>query len=190
MSTKSKLITFDAVWDNHPDIADLEHNPCQDKDGLPAYGNECAIRMGIALKRAGVTVPKKPKAHPRLAHCWVSGHKDEQHVLRAETLAKWIVKQRKLFGTVQKKRGLDWDSKSGVDWEFFKDRKGIVFFKDFWARTRPNGTEESAKQMSGDHIDVWNGSEQGGAAEGNSNDYFHRSKQIWFWELPEGGASA
>lgn len=190
MSTKSTLISFDSVWNSHPDIADHEHNPCRDKDGEPAYGNECAIRMGVALKRAGVKVPKKPKGHPRLIHCWVDGHKNEQHVLRAETLAKWMVKQRKLFGKVEKKKGTDWDTTNGVTSAYYKDRKGLVFFKDFWRRERRDGTLEPEKSMSGDHIDVWNGSEQAGAAEGNSNDYFERSKQIWFWELPESGPSA
>ena len=182
---KPKLISFDAVWNGHPDIADSEHNPCQDEGGEPAFGNECAIRMGIALKRAGVDVPKKPKGHPRLIHCWIKGHGEEQHILRAETLAKWMLKQRKLIGKVEKSKGTDWDEEKGVTWEHFKDRKGVVFFKDFWTRTRKDGTKQSQKNMSGDHIDVWNGSEQGGAAAGNSNDYFTRSKQIWFWELPE-----
>ncbi len=186
--SRSKLVNFNACWDSHPDIADSEHNPCRNKEGNPAHSSQCAIRLGIALKRAGVEVPVKPKGFKRLGHCWQKAHKGEQHVLRAEVLAKWLLKQRKQFGRAEKKVGSKWDATDGVDWEHFKGRKGIVFFKDFWSR---KGKDDDPNP-TGDHIDIWNGENQAGffspADHRNTNDYFHRSKQIWFWELPDDGA--
>ncbi len=192
--TRPTLVTFNACWNNHPDIADGEHNPCRNADGEPSYYNECAVRMGVTLKRAGVVVPIKPKGFDRLAHC-SHGHKGEQHVLRAEVLAKWMKKQVKHFGKIEKKIGFKHNRNKGVDWTHFQDRVGIVFFKDFWWRVKKRDADgnplEYEKWMTGDHIDVWNGFNQAGDDSGPmgvNNEYFERSKQIWFWELPDDGS--
>lgn len=165
----TELVSFKALWDGHPaNQGELE--PCKNKDGEGAFGNQCAIRMGVALKAAGVTLPRGS-----LAHCWIAGHKSEPHVLRAEELAGWILRQRARFGQVEKKVGQKWDKTDGITVEHYRGRQGIVFFKDFWTRAG-----ESDRNPTGDHIDVWNGTYQG-----NGDDsYFERSKQIWFWELP------
>ncbi len=185
MSTESTLISFDSLWNAHPDIADGEHLPCQYKDGSFRFANQCAIRMGITLKRCGIEVPNAPKWDKYLRHCkW---HKGEQHVMGAEPLARWIQKyQRKTFGAPKKSKGADWDTTHGVT-SLSYPKPGLVFFKDFWGRIRPGGKKEKPKRFTGDHIDVWSGTEQAG---GGSNAWFQMSKQIWYWELPVGGTSA
>lgn len=161
------LVSFKAVHDAHP-MTLGEHDPCRNEKGDPAFGNQCAIRMGIALKGAGVKVPASSAKH-----CWYKGH--EQHTLLAEQLAGWILQQKAKFGKADKKVGKKWDSTKGVDVTYFKGKQGIIFFKDFWAR---DGESDSAP--TGDHIDIWDGTKQGSG----SDDYFERSKQLWFWALP------
>src|SRR5690606_8906673 len=88
MATTSKKVDFDTVWNAHPKIAEDELEPCKGPDGNSPYANQCAIRLGIALKAAGVVVPKKTKGKAGgVAQCWMKGHGDAQHCLRAEELA-------------------------------------------------------------------------------------------------------
>lgn len=168
-------VKFQPIWDNHPDIKDHDHNPCKNAAGDPAFGNECSIRLSIAFKRAGINVPAT-KATP---HCWFPGH--VQHVLQAEALAGWILLQKAKFGKVDKKVGQEWDAKNGVSVDYYKGKKGIIFFKDFWRRELAGGKMESLENQTGDHIEAWDGQNQ---AAGSHDDYFVRSKQLWFWELP------
>lgn len=162
-------VKFQKVWDAHP-MTLGEHDPCRNEKGDPAFGNQCAIRMGIALLGAGIKVP----ASKSVKHCWYKGH--QQHCLLAEQLAGWILLQKPTFGAAEKRVGKKWDATNGVDVGFYKGRKGIIFFKDFWARAGEN----EAVAPTGDHIDVWDGAKQGSG----SDNYFERSKQLWFWELP------
>lgn len=159
----SKLVSFQPLWDNHPAVLG-ELEPCKNAKGESAFANQCAIRMGIALKAAGVTTSG-------LVVCW-HGHSGQQHILQAEPLAGWMLQQKQRFGTAEKKVGKNHDATKGVTHVDYKGRKGVVFFKDFWFR-------DKEKFPTGDHIDVWNGERQG---SGN-DDYFERSKQVWFWEL-------
>ena len=162
-------VKFKAVWDAHPmNLPTPEHDPCRNAAGDPAFANECAVRMGVALKGAGVTVP----ASKAVKHCWYAGH--VQHTLLAEQVAGWILLQKAKFGKADKKVGKNWDATNGVDVSYFKDKKGIIFFKDFWKRS------DAEKSPTGDHIDIWDGQKQGSG----SDDYFERSKQLWFWALP------
>ena len=111
----------------------LSVQPCD-----ASFENQCAIRMSVALRGAGVDL-----APFKGAYCW-HGHKP-RHVLRAEELANWLATRKDLVGTVAKHRNV-----TNAD---FAGKKGIVFIKDGW----PAG---------GDHIDVWDGeSLKGGDTE-------------------------
>lgn len=168
-------VKFKTLWEAHPMVKEPnEHDPCLNEKGLPAFANECAIRMGVALKGAGVNVPAT-KANP---HCWFKGH--VQHVLQAESLALWLLQQTAKFGKVQKKVGKNWDADKGLTVADYKGKQGIIFFKDFWRREIAPGKLESLQNQTGDHIDVWDGTRQGSGLD----EYFERSKQLWFWELP------
>ena len=56
------------------------------------------------------------------------------------------------------------------------NKKGIVFFQDFYAPIAQGS-------MTGDHIDVWNLSMMSGDYAGKRINYFQRAPAIWFWEI-------
>lgn len=152
------MIDFQTLWNNHPIIKDKEESPCS----LP-FDNQCAIRMGIALLRSGVKVTNVKK-------CW--SHPGEGHILLAEQLANRLQYHVSDVGTANKRK-----LPEVISVDDYKSKKGIVFFKDFWARTK--WEEKDERRFTGDHIDLWDGTQQ----THGGDDYFSRSKQVWFWEL-------
>ncbi|WP_133510926.1 type VI secretion system amidase effector protein Tae4 [Candidatus Thiosymbion oneisti] len=138
-------VTFWKLWGSHP----YPNRSCDTK----LFKDQCAVRMGEALRRAGVNLKSFNGlwCYPGLKH-------EPRHILRAEELANWMVRQSVLFGThsVYKK----------VTYKDFVKKKGVVFIKDGWG--------------AGDHIDVWNGSH----LKGGDRSWFARGKEVWFWELP------
>lgn len=94
----------------------------------------------------------------RGAKCWFHTPK---HILRAEELASWIAVTPTVFGRVKKVKHVNVDGYLG--------RRGIVLCKNFWG-----------VGLQGDHIDLWDGEN---FAHGG-HDYFERSQEVWFWELP------
>lgn len=74
-----KTIKFNELWKNYPS----EH-PCNKE-----LKDQCAIKMGVALTKAGVDTTKLVSAK---RHCWF--HKNsEGHVLAADELASGLKKQ-------------------------------------------------------------------------------------------------
>jgi len=68
------MVKFEQLWSNYP-----EGDPCdaKGKNGDKLFGNQCAIRLGYAMKKSGInftTFPKKRK-------CWV--HPASDHILAA-----------------------------------------------------------------------------------------------------------
>lgn len=139
-------IAFQALWDNHP----YPDSPC-DTD---TFTNQCAIRMGVALRESGVDLSsfRGAKCYPGFGH-------DPKHILRAQELADWLKTQPGLVGEVQ--------VHTNVTSGHFGGKKGIVFIKNGWGPT--------------DHIDVWNGLT--GDMKGGDPAYFARGQEVWFWEL-------
>src|SRR5690606_19484017 len=90
------MVTFRDLWYGHP-INESVQSPCiAPRDltnlegtsvarGFPVFANQCAIRMGVALKRAGVTANQLPGC----AHCAVHP-RDEMHFINATQLANAI----------------------------------------------------------------------------------------------------
>jgi hypothetical protein len=109
--------------------------------------------MGVALTKSGVNL-----ASFTGARCWPNLKHSPRHVLRAQELANWLVKQTALVGTVSKRK----KAKSAD----YAGKKGIVFFQDGWT----GGV---------DHIDVWDGH----ALKAGRPEYFALGKEIWFWQL-------
>ena len=146
-------ITFTDLWAAHPANRGIE-SPCLSASGVPNFENQCAIKLGLTLQRAGVSFA----AYPKAKCCWF-GH-TEKHVLRAEELANWLKNRPALFGAVQR-------FQHTTDAAFL-GKSGIVMCKNFWG-----------SGLQGDHIDLWDGAQ---FADG-SNDYFRRSQEIWFWQV-------
>lgn len=165
------MIKFKDLWASHP-LNLSERYPCR-INGFPTYRNQCAIRMGVALKGAGVSYSQMPKglamcrAHPR----------EEMHYLRAEELGKAL-----------NRAGLPGIGKVEIlknPKTYYHDlfgRTGIMLIRNYWLRP-------GEKNPSGDHIDVWNGSRSASAWLINwffwAGYYggYDNASEIWFWEV-------
>lgn len=145
------MLDFDRLWNGYP----TDHSPCKTDDNYPAFENQCAIRMGVALAAGGVNLQSFSGAR-----CW-HGHAPK-HTLRAEELANWMKATPAVFGPVEVKLGANEDA--------FHGRRGLIFCKDFWGLGN-----------QGDHIDLWNLDKM---ASGSAA-YISRSPQVWFWAIDE-----
>jgi hypothetical protein len=150
-------LDFAKLWASHPSN-NGDNSPCKKNDGTPAFENQCAIRMGVALVGAGVN----PKSINK-AKCWFKGH--DAHVLRAQELADWLAVNLGAPKKYKKGKGVNLELTVKTD---VNGRKGIIFCQNFWG---------SGNQ--GDHIDVWDGSMM---AHG-STQYFGPADAVWFWEV-------
>ena len=115
-------VTWRAIWNAHPFPA----FPCD----RATFGNQCAIRMSVALAGAGVDLSgfRGARCYPGMGH-------GGRHILRAQELADWIARRTDLFGTVGKRTGV-----TAAD---YAQAPGIVFIQNGWGPT--------------DHIDIWDG---------------------------------
>lgn len=146
-------IKFSKLWVNHPAVKG-DFNPCTSED-VVNYKNQSAIRMGICLMEAGISLGNfiGEKCLPEHNH-------DQSHILHPEELANWLESEKALFGVPTKNKR--------VRSSQYKRKKGIVLLKNYWS----NG-------CLCNHIDLWNGNIMTyGAAV-----YFTSSKEIWFWEM-------
>lgn len=139
------MLSFKRIWDNHP----YPVTPCDAQ-----FVNQCAIRLGVALRAAGCDFNsfKGALCYPGFSH-------NPKHILRAEELANWMLTRVADFGTVTKKKNASSDN--------WRDKQGIVFIKDGW----PGG---------GDHIDAWDGKTL--KLKGGDTEWLKRGEN-WFWEL-------
>jgi len=108
-------VRFTDLWNAYPG-----GNPCdgKDKNGESAFNDQCAIRVGVALRNVGVTF----KSYPSKGKCWFKGHED--HVLRARELAEWLKLQP--FAGCTKPidvKGSDWRDR-------IKGKTGIVYSRN------------------------------------------------------------
>jgi len=173
------MVKFEKLWKNHPTITG-DNDPCS-KNGKSNFGNQCAIRVGVALRQCGVDTTKIPGAE----HCWYH-NKKEGHILRAEQLANGLMK--KYIHGIQEAKILEPKNYK----QLISGKTGIIFFKDYWPR-EINGKKESFQNRSGDHIDLWNGSRitdwktwvriQLGVVAPPFWYDLEKSKQIIFWQV-------
>ncbi|MEM8626432.1 MAG: T6SS effector amidase Tae4 family protein [Pseudomonadota bacterium] len=168
-------IRFNDVWNNHPtNLSD--QLPCRRANGFPTWSNQCAVRLGIALREAGVEPSK-------LAGPILCGQHplSEMHFIRAQELANRIGSASIAgIGPTEKLTGNDAADFSN---QLF-GRKGLIFMRDYWTRT-------GERSPSGDHIDAWNGyrSTASWLMEYFSWLGYHggydKARAIWFWEMKD-----
>src|SRR5690349_19186893 len=131
--------TFSTLWDNYP-----SEDPCRDPKtgGVPSgYSNQCAIRVGTALEKSGVSFASYVGG--RCPH----GPKKGGMVASAQGLANWL--KGKPFSGCPK-----YEKYTGKSiFEHIQERTGIVFLANYWQRPGETGTTRT-----GDHIDLWDGS--------------------------------
>lgn len=183
------MVKFRDLWLGHP-INESITTPCLAdreitnlsgktiKKGYPVFANQCAIRMGVALRRAGVTADQLPG----MVHC---GHhpRERMHFIRANQLANGIARANLPgVGPIRKITG---DDVAKFYPELF-GKRGIIFIKDYWHRST-----DAAGSPTGDHIDVWNGYRS--TAKWLMEWFFWLgyysnyagAKEIWFWEVDD-----
>lgn len=178
------MVVFADMWYRHPannattypciaprTLVNLEGKSIS--PGFPVFGNQCAIRMGVCLKNAGVS----PSDLGGIATCSVHAS-DEMHYIRAQDLADALARANIAgLGKVERITGKD----AAEFYGRLFGRTGIIYVKDYWRRS-------GESSPTGDHIDVWNGyrSSTKWLMEwfswlGYYSNYAE-AKEIWFWE--------
>lgn len=181
------MVAFKDLWRGHPinesvqmpciaphDITNLEGKAIA--KGFPVFSNQCAIRMGIALRRAGVM----PGQITSCQHCVVHG-RDDMHFINASQLAN-AISRANLPGVAARERLTGKDPS-----EFYPKlfgRTGMIYIQDYWQRT-----VDQPGSPTGDHIDVWNGYRSSAkwlmewfSWLGYYSNYA-QAGEIWFWEV-------
>ncbi len=180
------MVEFKDLWYGHP-INESVQTPCiAPKDGnyhgqnalqgFPTFANQCAIRMGVALKRSGV------RPHQISGCLTCSAHDpDHMHYIRAHELANALSRAR-LEG-VGAREQITGTSTAEFYPQLF-GRTGIIFIKDYWHRSI-----DKPGRPTGDHIDVWNGYRSSAkwlmewfSWLGYYSNYAD-ANEIWFWEV-------
>jgi len=180
------MVAFIDLWRGHPinesvmtpyiaphDLTNLEGRVIS--QGLPVFSNQCAIRMGIALRRAGV----QPSQLGGCAHCAVHS-RDAMHFINANQLANAILRANIAgIGKVEKFSGAD----AAQFYPKLFGRTGIIYVQDYWRRSTDSG------KATGDHIDVWNGYRSSAkwlmewfSWVGYYSNYAEAG-EIWFWPV-------
>jgi hypothetical protein len=180
------VIVFNDLWYGHP-INESVQTPClapddltnlegrQIKKAYPVFSNQCAIRMGVALRRAGV----QPSQIAGCSHCAVHPRED-MHFINASQLAGAIARSSiDGLGPVEKFAGAD----AAQFYPKIFGRTGIIYIQDYWHRSTDQG------RATGDHIDVWNGYRSSAkwlmewfSWIGYYSNYAGAG-EIWFWEV-------
>ncbi|MEL7544473.1 MAG: type VI secretion system amidase effector protein Tae4 [Pseudomonadota bacterium] len=168
--------TFSDLWEVHPTNRSNQL-PCRRPDGRPSYANQCAIRLGECMRRAGVK-PGQIRGGPT---CGVHPP-SMMHFIRAQAFADGLNRANlPWLGNTEKLRG----EQPAQFTKILFGRKGIIFLKDYWARSGERGTGRA----TGDHIDLFDGYR---TTASWLMEYFSwlgyyggysGSKEIWFWEV-------
>ena len=167
------MVTFNQLWNNHPTNTG-EQLPCRTL-GFSNFENQCSIRLGVCLRRAGVPA-SSIRGSLTCNQAKLTGHgQDDMHYIRARELAQSL-RNASIPGV-----GPVYTLTNPGDFANELDgRKGMIFFNGYWWRS----TDTS--RPTGDHIDLWNGwrtsakmlfpwfSWLGG---------YNKSSNIWFWEV-------
>ena len=168
------MAKFETLWKSFPNSGSMK-TKCvnKQKSSSSAFANYCAINLSECFIKSGIAIQ-----NAKGVKCW--SHKGAKHLLLAEDFANWLKKSRPPdFGATEKIDPKDFQS-------LLDGRTGVIFFKDYW--TRGN---ESFKNRSGDHIDLWNKDEITGSSMVMRTIYeffgmvsdLNKSKEVWFWEL-------
>lgn len=120
----------------------VNSRPCQ-----RGATNQCAVRMSIALGRAGFGLESfhpQNRVHSGNGHCQTNGVK---HVLGANELAQFLSRDMASPSRIQPGAG-----QRGCQNAFqeIRGRRGIVYFNNCF-------THQGATRQTGDHIDLFDG---------------------------------
>jgi hypothetical protein len=179
------MVQFIDLWRGHPinesvtapcvaphDLTNMEGQTVH--MGFPVFHNQCAIRLGVALRRAGVSDGQIGGC----ASCAVHPRTD-MHFINASQLANAIARAN-IPGLGKQEKFIGADAAQFYPKIF--GRTGIIYIQDYWKRA-------GETVPTGDHIDVWNGyrSSTKWLMEwfswlGYYSNYA-QAREIWFWEV-------
>lgn len=181
------MVEFKQLWYGHPlnrsvqapCVAPFEgtfHGSYAGR-GLPTFSNQCAIRMGVALKNAGV--PHEVFIG-RCLTCAAHGP-DAMHFIRAQEVADALADLNIAgIGPREVLKGTE----PAQFYPKLYGRTGIIYIKDYWHRR-----SDKSGRPSGDHIDVWNGYRSSAkwlmewfSWLGYYSNYAD-AREIWFWPV-------
>ena len=181
------MVQFTDLWRNHPAnesvvtpcIAPVMLTNLENKlihSGTPVFSNQCAVRLGVTLRRSGVSLGQLGNVTTCSVH-----QREDMHTINANQLANAIARAN-LAGV-----GPRQVIKTPETHDFYKrlyGRTGLIYIQDYWQRT-----SDAPGRPTGDHIDVWNGyrSSTKWLMEwfswlGYTGNYAHAG-EIWFWEV-------
>ena len=145
--------------------------------------NQCAVRMSIALGRAGFgleSFPARESVHSGGGGC---GTDSMSHVTSAVGLATWL---RTALGPPVVIRPAAGSTGCAPALEQISGQTGIVYFNNCFTR-------EGATAQVGDHIDLFNGARYyndinnvhagGTESRGAGGHLFGNADQVWFWPI-------
>jgi hypothetical protein len=149
---------FDLLWNNHPGRT----YPCDQT----VFGNQCAIRMGIALRAIGAQLGGLKTCVDYDARRFAS-HRPG-HIRAAQDIANqfYRVSSGKGLGATSFKI---YTGSMTTNMAALKNKKGMLFIMNGWGNT--------------DHIDVWQGNGNTGVLKGGETSYFGVGQQVWLWEF-------
>jgi len=168
------MSNFKSLWSNFPDKKSLSSR-CfnKQKDSSAPFSDYCAILLSECFIKSGISISTFPGNR-----CW--SHNGPKHILLAEDFAKGLkLHSPNNFGSMTLVEPKDFQTT-------LKEKTGVIFFKDYWARGNQNFDDRS-----GDHIDLWNKNEitSSGMFMRSIYEFFgtvsdlNKSKEIWFWEV-------
>jgi hypothetical protein len=139
--TSAKSVRFSDLWNNYPNS-----DPCVNtRTGKPAYDDQCAVRLGMALQKSGVNF--KSFGGPRCEF----GPPGNGMVLRAQELADWL--RRSPFPGCPTARILAPGKGFATT---LRGKTGIIFFQHYWLRGGERlDANKTAPFGTGNHIDLW-----------------------------------
>ncbi len=151
------MTSFETLWNAHPGRGYV----CD----TAAFANQCAMRMGTALRACGVdlsglaTCVGYSRKYATHAPGHVRGAQDIANRFYRKPTAHGLgaTKFHQLTGTIDANIAL------------LKSRNGMIFIMNGWGST--------------DHIDLWRGNGSKGDMKGGDPSYFSVGAQIWFWEF-------
>jgi hypothetical protein len=143
--------------------------------------NQCAVRMSIALGRAGFGLESftpPARVHSGNGACATDGM---AHVLGAHELAVFL---KRTLGDPLVIRPATAGGGCAHAYAQLRGNNGIVYFNNCFVR-------EGTTDQVGDHIDLFNGRQyynqiihpSAGGDETTGGSLFGRADQVWFWRL-------
>ena len=155
--------SFMELWNAHVGVGNFV---CDET----VFENQCAMRMGQALRDCGVILPADMRTCVGYNRFRFKDHAPG-HIRSAQQLARRLDSAPTLLGpsigTPSKMQGSINDNTDAI-----RGSNGVVFIKNGWGST--------------DHIDLLNGTTW--ELRGGNDSFRSKGEEIWFWNMSAGSS--